>query len=94
MTIRFTSLKDACINLNATKLRSTKSICFLASFFFFFFFDMSTQGKGEERFELVTFALLGVVYNQLSYLLGTAFWLVNTILVYRKQNFILRHFVS
>jgi hypothetical protein len=36
--------------------------------FFFFFFDMSTQEKGEEGFELVISALLGMVYSRLSYL--------------------------
>jgi hypothetical protein len=32
---------------------------------------MSTQEKGEEGFELVTFTLLNVVYSRLSYPLGT-----------------------
>jgi hypothetical protein len=39
-----------------------------------FFFDMSIQGKRKGGFELVTSALLSVVYSRLSYLLGqTAF---------------------
>jgi hypothetical protein len=32
---------------------------------FFFFFYMSTQGKGERGFELVTSASLGVVHSRL-----------------------------
>jgi hypothetical protein len=40
--------------------------------YIFFFFDISTQGNGEERFELVTSASLGMVHNRLSYYsLGT-----------------------
>jgi hypothetical protein len=35
-----------------------------------FFFDMSTQGKVEMGFELVTSASLGVVYSRLNYSLG------------------------
>jgi hypothetical protein len=37
----------------------------------FFFLDIFTQGKGEEGFELVNSASLGVVYSQLSYHLET-----------------------
>ena len=29
----------------------------------FFLFDLSTQGKGEEKFELVTSTSLNVIYN-------------------------------
>jgi hypothetical protein len=32
---------------------------------------MSTQEKGEEKFELVIFALLSVVHNRLNYPMGT-----------------------
>jgi hypothetical protein len=39
--------------------------------FFFFFFDMSTQGKGEGGFELVTSVSLGVVHSRLNYPLET-----------------------
>ena len=46
---------------------------------FFFFFDMSTQGKEEGGFELLTLALLGVIYNRLNYFLGTKWLVINVI---------------
>jgi hypothetical protein len=39
--------------------------------FFFFFFNMFTQGKGEDGFEIVISASLDMVYSQLNYPLRT-----------------------
>jgi hypothetical protein len=41
---------------------------YLSFFFFFSFFFCVQTREGDERFELVTFVLLGMVYNRLSYL--------------------------
>jgi hypothetical protein len=48
----------------------------------FFFFDVSTQEKGEEGFELVIFASLGVV--QLDYSLGTISNHIDSYMIYHR----------
>jgi hypothetical protein len=67
--------QDTIITYFPTLISLTSNYCYQKkknnNVIFFIFFYMSTQGKGERGFELVTSASLGVIYSQLNYPLET-----------------------